>query len=302
LKEGYLTHAVWDYLVFGKIKEKLGGRVRLMFSGSAPLSQTVHAFLRVCFGVPVVEGYGQTENSAALSVQAAWDVGTVGHVGFPLPTVEIKLVDVPEMNYLTSDKPHPRGELCYRGPVTCKGYFKNQAKTDELIDKHGWYHSGDVASIDELGRIKIIDRSKNIFKLSQGEYIAPEKIENIYVQSQWVAQSFVYGDSLKSSLVAVVVPDFEVLGPWAKEKKHPHADSPKELCNDPEIVKMVLEDMTKVGKANKMLGFEFVSTITLVPDAFSVDNDLLTPTFKLKRPQAKKAFQAQLDEMYKGKD
>jgi len=206
------------------------------------------------------------------------------------------------MNYLSSDKPHPRGELCYRGPVGCKGYFKNDEKTAELIDKNGWYHSGDVASIDEIGRIKIVDRSKNIFKLSQGEYIAPEKIENIYVQSQWVAQCFVYGDSFKSSLVCIVVPDFEVLTPWAKQKNHPKADSQADLCKDPEIVKMVLEDMTKKGKDNKMLGFEFVQSITLVPEPFTVENELLTPTFKLKRPQAKKAFQGPIDEMYKGKD
>jgi len=288
--------------VFGKIKDKLGGRIRLMFSGSAPLSEAVHTFLRVCFSVPVLEGYGQTESSAAVSAQQPWDLGTVGHVGFPISTCEIKLVDVPEMEYKSTDKPHPRGEVCFRGPVSCQGYFKNKSKTDELIDKNGWYHTGDVAQIDDLGRIKIIDRSKNIFKISLGEYIAPEKLENIFVQSQWVAQNFGHGDSLKSCLVGVVVPDFEILQPWAKEKGHKHADNPKELCKDPEIAKMILDDMNKKGKENKIRGFEILAAITLVETPFSVDNDLLTPTFKLKRPQAKKMFQAYIDEMYKGKD
>jgi len=302
LKEGYMTHAVWDRLVFGAIREKLGGRLRLMFSGSAPLSEAVHTFLRVCFGVPVLEGYGQTESAACITAQHPWDLGTVGHVGYVIPTVEVKLVDVPEMEYKAADKPFPRGELCFRGPIACKGYFKNQSKTDEMIDKHGWYHTGDVASIDDVGRVKIIDRSKNIFKISQGEYIAPEKLENVFVQSQWVAQCFVYGDSLKSVLVAIAVPDFEILTPWAKTQGHKHADNPKELCKDAGIVKMVLEDMNKKGKENKLRGFELIAEVTLVDTPFAVENDLLTPTFKLKRPQAKKAFLSYIDEMYKGKD
>jgi len=302
LKEGYMTHGLYDRLVFGKVKERLGGRVRLMFSGSAPLSEAVHTFLRVCFGVPVLEGYGQTESAACISAQLPWDLGTVGHVGFPVPTCEVKLVDVPEMDYLSTDKPFPRGELCFRGPIASKGYYKNPKKTDELIDKDGWLHTGDVAFIDDIGRIKIVDRSKNIFKISQGEYIAPEKLENIFVQSPWIAQCFVYGDSLKSSLVAIIVPDFESLQPWAKEQGHKDAENPKGLCADPAIVKMILDDANKKGKENKIRGFETIVACTLVSTPFSVENDLLTPTFKLKRPQAKKAFQDAIDEMYKGRD
>jgi len=302
LKEGYITHAVWDKVVFGAIKARLGGRVRLMVSGAAPLSEAVHTFLRVCFGVPVLEGYGQTESSAALCAQAPWDVGQVGHVGFPITCCELKLVDVPQMDYLHTDKPYPRGEICYRGPCACKGYYKNKEKTDELIDKEGWYHTGDVGVIDDLGRVKIIDRSKNIFKISLGEYIAPEKLENIFVQSKWVAQNWVYGDSLKSRLVGVAVPDFEVLQPWAKDKGHKDADKPAELCKDPAIIKMILDDMNEVGKTNKIRSFESLAAVTLVAEPFSVQNDLLTPTFKIKRPQCKKAFQAQLDAMYKDID
>jgi len=302
LKEGYLTHAVWDTLVFGAIKARLGGRVRLMVSGAAPLSEAVHTFLRVCFGVPVLEGYGQTESSAALTAQAPWDVGMVGHVGFPITSIELKLVDVPQMDYLHTDKPNPRGEICYRGPSGCKGYYNNKEKTDELIDKEGWYHTGDVGVVDELGRFKIVDRSKNIFKISLGEYIAPEKLENIFVQSKWVAQNWVYGDSLKSRLVGVVVPDFEVLQPWAKDKGHKDHDKPAELVKDPAIVKMILDDMNEIGKNQKIRSFESLAAIAVTSEAFSVLNDLLTPTFKIKRPQCKKAFQPQLDAMYKDID
>jgi len=122
------------------------------------------------------------------------------------------------------------------------------------------------------------------------------------VQSKWVAQNWVYGDSLKSRLVGVVVPDFEVLTPWAQHKHHKNADNNAELVKDPEIVKMILDDMNEVGKKNKLRGFEALATIHVVADAFAVTNDLLTPTFKLKRPQLKKAFQKELDHMYKDLD
>jgi len=204
------------------------------------------------------------------------------------------------MNYLSSDKPYPRGEVCFRGNNACKGYFKSDTKTKELIDANGWYHTGDIGAFIEGGRLKIVDRVKNIFKLSIGEYIAPEKLENIFVQSGWVAQCFVYGDSLKSVLVAVVVPDFEVLTPWAKEKGL--SVEPKALCADKAVNKMILADMVEKGKANKLRPFEQVAEITLVETAFSVENDLLTPTFKLKRPQAKTAYSKDIERMYVGKE
>ena len=116
---GFLTHAVWDNLVFGKVQQQLGGRVRLMVTGSAPISDKVMDFLRICFACPVIEGYGQTESSAAVSTTLPGDT-ICGHVGAPLPCVEIKLVDVPEMEYSVKDNP-PRGEVCFRGPCCTSG-------------------------------------------------------------------------------------------------------------------------------------------------------------------------------------
>ena len=158
----------------------------------------------------VLEGYGQTESTAGLSLTDIYDTQS-GHVGVPFPTCEVKLVDVPSMNYTSNDKPYPRGEICCRGHNVFKEYFKEPEKTREAIDEDGWLHTGDVGMWDNKGRLVVIDRVKNIFKLAQGEYIAPERIENVYAKHDAVAQAFVHGDSLQSALVGVIVPDHDVI-------------------------------------------------------------------------------------------
>ncbi|KAK3418558.1 hypothetical protein EUGRSUZ_H04493 [Eucalyptus grandis] len=205
---------MWDRLVFNRIKEKLGGRVRFMVSGASPLSSDVADFLRVCFGCQVLEGYGMTETSCVISCMDEGDTLS-GHVGSPNPACEIKLVDVPEMNYTSEDQPYPRGEICVRGPIVFQGYYNDEVQTREVIDDDSWLHTGDIGLWLPGGRLKIIDRKKNIFKLAQGEYIAPEKIENVYSKCKFISQCFVYGDSLNSCLVAVVAVDLEVLKEWA---------------------------------------------------------------------------------------
>lgn len=148
----------------------------------------------------------------------------------------------------------------------------------------------------EGGRLKIIDRKKNIFKLAQGEYVAPEKIEGVYARSPFVMQSFVYGNSLASQLVAVVIPDPDYLLPWAKERGLP-ADLTA-LCQHPQVVSAALKSMQEEGRAAGLKGFEQISAIHLHPEPFTVENGMMTPTFKLKRPQAQTFFQQALDEMY----
>jgi long-chain acyl-CoA synthetase len=285
----------WDRLVFSKIKARIGGKVRYMSSGASPISPEVMEFLRVCFGATVVEGYGMTETSCTISVQRP-DDPTVGHVGAPLPCCEVKLEDIPEMGYSNADKPYPRGEICVRGPTIFQGYYKDPEQTREVLDADGWLHTGDVGMWIEGGRLKIFDRKKNIFKLAQGEYIAPEKIENVYARSPLVAQSFVHGDSLKPQLVAVVVPDPETLLPWAASRRLPQDFAA--LCKDASVVAAVHKSMVEEGRAAGLKGFEQVAAIHLHPQAFAVDNGLLTPTFKLKRPQARKAFAEQIEAMY----
>jgi long-chain acyl-CoA synthetase len=174
-RSGRLTHPLYDRLVFNKIKQALGmDQVRFMISGSAPLAENVMIFFRCMLGCPVMEGYGQTENAAAATIVHSEDMRTVGHVGGPVASVEIVLVDVPEMGYLHTDTMHRgepckgRGEVCVRGPVVFNGYYRDEKKTNETIDEEGWLHSGDVGLWTPQGTLKIIDRKKNLFKLAQG--------------------------------------------------------------------------------------------------------------------------------------
>ncbi|KAK4802402.1 hypothetical protein SAY86_000605 [Trapa natans] len=287
---------IWDRLVFSKIKEKLGGRVRFLGSGASPLSPDVMDFLRVCFGCQVLEGYGMTETSCVISCTDEGD-NLSGHVGSPNPACEIKLVDVPEMNYFSEDQPYPRGEICVRGPIVFQGYYKDEAQTREVIDDSSWLHTGDIGMWLPGGRLKIIDRKKNIFKLAQGEYIAPEKIENVYAKCKFVSQCFIYGDSFNSCLVAVVAVDPDILQEWAASEGIKYEDL-RLLCSDPRARAAVLADMDAVGREAELRGFEFAKAVTLVHEPFALENGLLTPTFKIKRPQAKAYFDKAISDMY----
>ncbi|KAI9249485.1 hypothetical protein BDA99DRAFT_523921 [Phascolomyces articulosus] len=300
LKEGRgYEHPILDRLLFKKINQKvLGGNVRYIISGSAPIGVDVLQFLRVVFSCDIREGYGATE-TAAVSCMTMHSDSRAGHIGRPAGCNEIKLVDVPEMNYLSTDKPYPRGEICIRGYNVIKGYFKNEEKTREAFDEDGWYHSGDVGMIDERGALIIIDRKKNIFKLAQGEYIAPEKIENIYAKHPIVAQFYLHGDSYHHALVGIMVPDPEGLNDLVKAKLPNLAGaSYQELCNNKQVTKAVHDLLTQVGKKAGLRGFEFAKAIRLVTDPFTIENGLLTPTLKVKRPEARKYYEKEIDELY----
>lgn len=289
IMDGRNPSQIWDKLVFNKVKAKLGGRVRFMGSGASPLSADVMDFLRVCFGCQVIEGYGMTETSCVITSMEEGD-NLSGHVGSPNPACEVKLVDVPEMNYTSEDQPYPRGEICVRGPIVFRGYFKDEVQTREVVNDEGWLQTGDIGLWLPGGRLKIIDRKKNIFKLAQGEYIAPEKIENVYAKCKFVAQCFVYGDSLNSCLVAIISVDPDALKDWVAGEGIKYEEL-GQLCSDPRAKAAVLAEMDVLGREAGLRGFEFVKAVTLVLEPFTVENGLLTPTFKIKRPQAKAYFE-----------
>ncbi|KAL2942078.1 Long chain acyl-CoA synthetase 7 peroxisomal [Bienertia sinuspersici] len=256
-------------------------------SGASPLSPDVMDFLKVCFGCQVIEGYGMTETSCVISSMEEGD-NVSGHVGSPNPACEVKLVDVPEMNYTSDDQPHPRGEICVRGPIVFKGYFKDEVQTREVVDDDGWLQTGDIGMWLPGGR-------KEHFKLAQGEYIAPEKIENVYAKCKFC--SAVFCDSLNSSLVAVIAVIPDALKDWASGEGIKYEDL-GQLCRHPRAKAAVLAEMDALGREAGLRGFEFVKAVTLVPEQFTEENGLLTPTFKIKRPQAKVYFERELAEMY----
>jgi long-chain acyl-CoA synthetase len=303
--QGSLTHKLWDSLVFNKIKNLLGGRVRLMVTGSAPISGDVMEFLKIVFCCTFAEGYGMTESSGGACLTASQERST-GIVGGPITTAELRIEDVPEMNYFSADvdekgNPCPRGELCIRGPLVFAGYYKQPQITAETIDSEGWLHTGDIAlRYNHNGSFKIIDRKKNLFKLQQGEYISPENIEMVYSRSMFIMQIFVHGDTLQAYLVAVVVPDeVFVRRNWAINNGFTEQSSFEEICRSDKLKNVIMEDMKEKAREAKLLGFELVKNIYLEWKPWTT-NDLLTPTQKLMRFNAKKHYESVFSDMYSG--
>ncbi|TFY63955.1 hypothetical protein EVJ58_g2936 [Rhodofomes roseus] len=278
---GQRTHALYDRLVFSKVAAVFGGRVQLMSCGSAPISAAAMDFLRMGMGCDLLEA---------------------GTVGPPCANTEIKLIDVPSMSYFAEDKPFPRGEICFRGDHSFQGYYKDEKNTKSTIDADGWIHTGDVGLIDERGRLKIIDRVKNIMKLAQGEYVALENIENVYSSCPLVAQVFVYGDSLQSYILAVVVPDpvllSQLLSKLGKNVSSDNVAGLQESLSDPKVNAAILSELTKTAQENKLKGFEMVKRIHLTMEPFTVENGCLTPTFKIKRKETYEKFKNELDALY----
>ncbi|OMO92180.1 AMP-dependent synthetase/ligase [Corchorus olitorius] len=283
-----------DRLVFDKVKLALGGKVRIMLSGAAPLPRHVEEFLRVSCCSNLSQGYGLTESCGGCFTSLANVMAMIGTVGIPMTTIEARLESVPEMGYdaLASV---PRGEICLRGNTLFSGYYKRQDLTDEvLVD--GWFHTGDIGELQPDGSMKIIDRKKNIFKLSQGEYVAVENVENTYSRCPLIASIWVYGNSFESFLVAVVVPERKALEDWATE--HNEATDFKSLCENPKARKYILDELNSTGQKHQLRGFEMLKAVHLEPNPFDMERDLITPTFKLKRPQLLKYYKDQIDQLY----
>uniref|UniRef100_A0A0K0F7J9 Long-chain-fatty-acid--CoA ligase n=1 Tax=Strongyloides venezuelensis TaxID=75913 RepID=A0A0K0F7J9_STRVS len=285
---------IWDKLIFKKIQETIGGRVQYMLTGSAPISAEVLETCRVALGAIILEGYGQTECTALCTMTLPGDyVG--GHTGSPAVCNIIKLGDVPELNYFAKDR---CGEVLIKGPNVTKGYYKNPEKTAELFDKNGFLQTGDIGRVLPNGTLKIIDRKKHILKLAQGEYVAPEKIENIYIRCDSIQQVFVEGDSLETYLVAIVIPDSETIKKWYYDHVNSSATY-EEICKDPKTEAHILEELRAIGKEMKLNGIEQVKAIYIDSDPFTVENGLLTPTLKSKRPQLRARYNEVIKEMYK---
>lgn len=277
-------HLLYDRIWTKKVRAAVGlDRAHMMISGSAQLDPNVHTFLRAAFGNDFAQGYGMTETYAVGMVQYKNDFST-GNIGALMPFMEACLESVPDLEYTVNDKPNPRGELLLRGPILFKGYYKNDEETKKTIEPDGWFHTGDICEIDSLGRFKIIDRKKNVLKLAQGEYISPERIENVYMGSTPLFQmAYVHGDPQKSSLVAVFGIDpvpFATFASKVLKRQLSTTDlvALKVAANDTKVRKAVLKLLDDVGRKAKFNSYEKVKNCYMDIEPFSVENELLTPT------------------------
>ncbi|RLM58294.1 long chain acyl-CoA synthetase 9, chloroplastic-like [Panicum miliaceum] len=270
-----LEKLLWDMLVFQKHK--------------------------LCYcRAPISQGYGLTETCAG-GTFSEYDETSVGRVGPPLPCSYIKLIDWAEGGYLTTDSPMPRGEIVIGGPNVTKGYFKNEAKTNEVYkdDERGmrWFYSGDIGRLHPDGCIEIIDRKKDIVKLQHGEYVSLGKVEAALSVCPYVDQIMIHADPFHSYCVALLVAAHSELKGWASKQGITYSDF-ADLCQKQETVKEVLQSLAKAAKQARLEKFEIPAKIKLVPEPWTPESGLVTAALKLKREIIRKAYEKNLAQLY----
>lgn len=297
--QSLMNKLVYHPLLNDKIRSSLGfDNGAMIITGSAPISPGTLKFLRTALDIGVRQGYGLTETFAGVCLSEAHekDPGSCGAIGV---SVECRLKSVPEMGYDSSDL---KGELQLRGPQIFNKYYKRPEETAEALDENLWFSTGDIASIDRRGRLSVIDRVKNFFKLSQGEYIAPEKIENVYLSSSpLITQAFVYGDSYKSYLVGILGIEIasvqKILG-----LKHPEVNGlpPSKLIEVINISKPLKRSfLLTINKyARNLQGFEKLHNVYVAIEPLKMEDEVITPTLKIKRAIASKHFKSILNNLY----
>ena len=273
-----LKHALAEKLVFSKIKERTGGRLKLFVSGGAPLAKEIAEFFGAV-GLLILEGYGLTETSPIISVNRPDDMKP-GSVGKPVAGVEVKIAE--------------DGEILTRGPHVMQGYFGKPEATAEAIDPEGWFHTGDVGVVDAQGFLTITDRKKDIIVTSGGKNIAPQPIENLLKTNPIIAEVVMIGNK-RHFPAALLVPNFENLERWAKQKGLAF-EGREDLAGKAEVVEMyegVVKQMT-----GELAQFEKIKKITLLPREFSLEAGELTPTLKVKRRFVEEKYKNMIDAMY----
>ncbi|HEX7957339.1 MAG TPA: AMP-binding protein, partial [Pyrinomonadaceae bacterium] len=275
-----IQQEVASRLVFSKWREGVGGRLRFFVSGGAPLSPALsYAFLGA--GVVILQGYGMTETCIVSANHP--DDNRVGSVGRAFPGVELKL--------------EADGEILVRGPNLMRGYYGHEAETAAVFNGDGWFRTGDVGRLDAEGRLYITDRKKELFKLSNGKYVAPQLVESLIKESQYVSQVVVVGAGRKAP-AALIVPDWEALAsalPTPQAEEHTLRVA---WSRSPAAVKLV---QTEVAELTRPLqDYERVRRVALLPDEFSIDGGELTPTLKVKRRVIDEKYSGLIDELYDG--
>ncbi len=275
-----LEHRIADALVFSKIKERTGGRLRLFVSGGAPLGREIAEFFGAA-GLIICEGYGLTETSPVITATRP-DWVKPGTVGLPLEGIEVRIAE--------------DGEILTRGPHVMKGYFNKPEATAEAIDKEGWFHTGDIGVLDKDGFLVITDRKKDILVTSGGKNIAPQPIETRLKTSNFFTDVVMIGNK-RNFPAALVVPNFETLEKWAREKGLA-ARSREELVSKPEVLAQYQKLMADL--LPDLAQFERIKKIALLTREFTLEAGELTPTLKVKRRVVEEKYKGLIDQMYAG--
>ncbi|KAI8137674.1 hypothetical protein BJV82DRAFT_717979 [Fennellomyces sp. T-0311] len=291
LQDKGLPTGFLDRIVFNNVKKQLGGKLRYGLSGGAPVSQETQRFLSLCLA-PIICGYGMTESCGMCAVMAP-EQFALGEVGAPVPCTEVKLVDVPELGYFASSN---QGEIWIRGPSVTSGYYKQEELTREALTPDGWLQTGDIGQWNEAGTLSIIDRKKNLVKLSHGEYIALEKVESVYKTCVLVENMCVHVDPLYPRPVALVVPVEKHLIQIAAANGIQNDDYAA-LCEDSRVRKLVLDMLHAQAKAGGLKGAEIIQNVWVCKDLWTSDMGLLTAAQKLKRKEIVQTYAEQLTQM-----
>ena len=272
-------HRLADRLVYSKVKERLGGRLRLAISGGAPLSAEIAEFFHA-IDILLIEGYGLTECTTAASTNTheAYRFGTVGRA---LPGTELKVAE--------------DGELLIRSDTVFQGYYKDPDATAEVLDADGWLRSGDIAEIDDDGFVTITDRKKDIIVTAGGKNVAPQNLENDLKTSKYVSQAMIVGDR-QPYIAALITLDPEALPAWAAERSLP--TDMASLAKTPEVQELVQGIVDDVNADRSR--YEQIKRFTILPRDFTMEHDELTPTLKLKRRVVADHFAGELDGLYAG--
>jgi long-chain acyl-CoA synthetase len=274
-----LRHALFDHLVYGKLRAAVGGRVRYAVSGGAPLGERLGHFFRGV-GITVLEGYGMTESSAAATVNKPRK-NKVGTVGQPIPGVAVRIAD--------------DSEILMRGGIIFAGYWQNEAATAETVDTEGWLHTGDLGSLDEAGFLRVTGRKKELIVTAGGKNVAPAVLEDRLRAHPLISQCMVVGDN-RPFIACLITLDPEALDHWKQQHGKPAGATAADLASDPDLL---AEIQAAVDDANKAVSrAESIRKFTILPVDFTTDNDYITPSLKVKRALVAKDFAADIEALY----
>jgi len=280
-----------DRLVFRKLRERVGGRLRYFVSGGAALSREIESFFWAA-GITILQGYGLTETAPVTNVNlpTAFRLGSVGRC---IPGVECR---IDTQDWDATGKPHPEGEICFKGPNVMQGYWRNERATREAFDAAGWFHTGDVGYVDPDGYLWITDRKKEILVLSNGKKVAPQPIENALQLQPHIGQAMVLGEG-RNYVATLVVPDWEALERFALRNGIAARD-PEALSKDQRVVSLIESEVEAVNRT--LSRYEQVKKFWIVPAQWTPESGELTPTLKLRRKLIQERFAAFIDRLYPG--